>query len=117
MKSRVLWVALVLLIAGLMSSCGRTAKADMIVIVNESGGASIRGKVAMERNPNTGGMEPQLWKEGGLFLFRAAQKMDDGFEAKAGTIYRVEKERKLKEVGTFDIKATDDALAKAHLTE
>ncbi len=99
----------------LLASCSGP-KADAIVVVDGTGSSQVFGEVSFERDAQTGSFQPQLWKQGNLLFFRAARMMSDGFSAKAGTIYRVGKNRELEEGGTFDVNESSENLRAKHLT-
>jgi len=84
------------------------------IIVFDYNEYKIYGKVSFRINE--GKYDPVIWQAGNLFLFRNDMKMSGDFNAKeAGIIYRVDKESKLLEVGSFDLKDTDEQLKKKYL--
>ena len=88
----------------------RTSEDSLIIVHGE--GASVRGKVTVRLTPS-GNYEPELVKAGRLVLFRTDQTIVGG-AGKAGEAYRWDKNLKLKKVGKFDLKKTNEQLFKEY---
>ena len=85
--------------------------ADSLVIINGER-ASVQGTVEFGFTPS-GNFGPMIVKEGRLVLFRTDQTIVGG-AGKAGEAYRWDKNLKLKKVGKFDLKKTDEELVKEY---
>ncbi|HEY4613529.1 MAG TPA: hypothetical protein VII11_11155 [Bacteroidota bacterium] len=110
MKSIVLLSIGAVILTCSIGACSGSPKASAIAVIDSTGGGEVRGEVSFNRNGRTGAFEPDIWKEGNLFFYRAPKVLEDGFSAKAGVFYRVTKDLKLEEVGTFYVTAPTDQL-------
>ncbi|MGD0920987.1 MAG: hypothetical protein ABSA70_04390 [Terriglobia bacterium] len=84
---------------------------DSLIIANEED-FSCKGRFEFELNAS-GKLEPVLVKAGRLVLFRTDQTIVGG-AGKAGEAYRWDKNLKLKKVGKFDLKKTNEELFKEY---
>jgi len=110
------WVVIVSVTTG----CGGWfhVKADTVCIIDANGKARCKGKFWVKLD-NSG---KPLWdsvdplESCNLFFFRAALAVPGtGFQARGGTIYKVQEGRKLVEVGSFDTTLTDEQLFSYYL--
>lgn len=88
-------------------------KYPTIAIVTEGGSANISGKLsfAMDRS---GSMRPRTWTPGMVFLFRVNEVVN-GEAGKASEIYQLDENLKLKKIGEFDLKKSDDELTEEYV--
>ena len=99
------------------AACG--SKAEMIVITGtgENGQMTrVEGTTTYRLDPSTGKLEPYLLKAGTIYLFRRSGSYRDA-EATAGDMYRIDAAGKLGKVGVFDLKKTDEELAKQYVRQ
>jgi len=88
--------------------------ADSLVIINGER-VSVQGTVEFGFTPS-GDFGPKIVKAGRLVLFRTDQTIPGG-SGKAGEAYLWDKDLKLKKVGKFDLKKTDEELVKEYVVE
>jgi uncharacterized protein (TIGR02145 family) len=90
-------------------------KGKAIAIIDRDGNSTVSGEVQLNYNYNTNSMEPMILKPGNLILFRSNVEMLNNFSANAGTVYRVDSENKLFEIGRFDCNDADEKLIEEFL--
>lgn len=99
-------ILIVCVIGYFVSPWRRTAEDSLIIVNGER--SSVRGKISFRLSPS-GDYEPELVQAGRLVLFRTDQTIPGG-TGRAGEAHRWDKDLKLKKVGKFDLKKTDEEL-------
>ena len=95
-------IALVLMVGFL--GCKKAAKG--VIVVNNGEAKMVTMKIG------SNGEIPNLWEPGWVVLFRTDGKIPGGEAGKAGEAYRIDDQKKLNKIGTFDPKRSDTELAK-----
>lgn len=113
-KSRLIFSVIFILIV-LLSNCGKTNTAKSLMVV-ENGQAQILGL-----SVGKDGSLPALWEPGTVVLFRTTEtvkpqpmlKTPAGETGKAGEVYVITDDYKLRKIGDFDLNKSDDEFSKA----
>jgi hypothetical protein len=93
-----------------LSSCRK--KADTVLIVKENG-VSATGQVTFTRGSD-GKYGPNAWQPGAIVIFRVDRTIE-GESGQAGTVYLINKDRKLEKIGKADLNKSDGDLAAEYL--
>jgi hypothetical protein len=91
-------------------ACARE-KAVAVLIVGRDDQVAVMGSVEFVNEGGT--FRPNVWKAGNVVVFRVDGTLG-GQPGKAGKAYRINKESKLKEMGSGDLGKSDDELAAAY---
>ena len=109
MRNRILLKAIcfaAILALPILIGCKKAAKG---VIVVNNGEAKL---VTMKIGDN--GEIPPMWESGWVVLFRTDGKIPGGEAGKAGEAYMIDENKKLQKLGNFDVKKSDQELAKEY---
>jgi len=101
---------LLLFVCLLCASCKK--KADAVLLVKEDG-VTAKGQAEVVFNPN-GGYSMNVWVPGNIVIFRVDKTVEVG-SGKAGTVYIIDKNRKLESIDTVDLSKSDDELTALYL--
>ena len=110
-------VLIALAIGVVATACDQGPKSEGVIIidaVSQDGTVTMKGRMSFELNAQSGRLEPNYWKPENLFLFRVPTEKVGGVSAKAGEIYRVDANKGLVKVGTFDGATSNDDLVKRY---
>jgi hypothetical protein len=102
------WIAVVVVLCVAAAACG-TKKADAIIIVKDGGNATVKGQVSFERDAS-GALAPNVWIPGNVVIFRVDSTVREQ-AGKAGRAYQIQKDLRLKEIGTVNPTQSDEEFA------
>jgi hypothetical protein len=102
-RQRILCLIALVLVVGFVG-CKKAAKG--VVVINNGETKMVTMKIG------SNGEIPNLWEPGWVVLFRTDGKIPGGEAVKAGEAYRIDDQKKLARIGTFDLKKSDQELAK-----
>jgi hypothetical protein len=103
-----------LLTLSLFFSCGgakKNNKAKLVMIIRD-GKARVISTSEMNPHPLEAMLDP--WQPGAVALFRTSETTPNGEMGKAGEAYVIDENKKLRKIGEFDTRKSDDALKESY---
>ena len=92
------------------AACGTPAANRVVIVDAKNGSFTVTGAATVTFGFTAGVFQPALCDDMNVFVFRS-DAAACGVAGKAGHAYQVQKDTKLKDVGTVDLNKTDSEIA------